>query len=290
MSLTSVRALAATVAVIIAVLTGAATGLLSGARTCSIVQGQPVSTPTTAAPTTAPATAGGGGVGLGVAEPGTPSPSAVGAKPVPPQAAPATMSCSTAAFGGTPALTAFLGAAFVGGALLLLLLLTSRGRTAPGTRGAAPVVPRPAGTAAVPTTAVPPVPVASGAPVASAVRAEADRTALVNAVIYVRDRVTSTALSDRLGAALREAGVDILEPTGARFDPARHEAGGSAPSTDPSKIGSIAAVEVAGYTDRGGRILRPPVVTVYQGGGYREHSQEHSRDRTRGDQTRGDQR
>ncbi len=94
--------------------------------------------------------------------------------------------------------------------------------------------------------------------------AEADRAALIRACIYVRDRTTSRALADRLGTALRDAGVRTVEPAGARFDPAQHEAGGAAPSGDPAKIGTIAAVEVPGYADRDGRLLRVPVVTVFQ--------------------------
>ena len=81
----------------------------------------------------------------------------------------------------TAALTAFVGALFVGAALLLLLLLSSRG----GPRQVqVPVAARGNGPA------------------------DADRRALVQACIYVRDRVTSKALGDRLGAALQEAGVD----------------------------------------------------------------------------------
>ena len=56
----------------------------------------------------------------------------------------------------------------------------------------------------------------------------------------------------------------------ARFDPAQHEAGGAAPSSDPAKIGTIAAVEVPGYADRDGRLLRVPVVTVYRSANERE--------------------
>ena len=36
--------------------------------------------------------------------------------------------------------------------------------------------------------------------------------------------------------------------------------------SDPSLTGTIAAVEVPGYVDRTGRVLRAPVVTVYQAG------------------------
>jgi hypothetical protein len=267
MSTTSLRALAVTVAAIIAVLTGIATGLLSGEKTCAL---DPGTAPTAATTPAATPTQSIGGAIVG-AEPGTTAPGG-GAKPVPPGGTQqqntnttAKMTCTTAAFGMEPALTAFAGTAFVGGALLLLLLLASRGRPAP-----APVSPAPAAAARV-----------SG-------RADTDRNTLIQAVIYVRDRVTSKALADRLGTALRDAGVETLEPTGVRFDPAHHEAGGSVPSDDPAKVGSIAAVEVPGYADRGGRILRAPVVTVYQSGypsrGQNRGTSGTSRDRTRGEQ------
>jgi len=244
MSTTSLRALAVAVAAIIAVLTGVATGLLSGAKTCTVTQANP-----TAVTTSQAVTGGGTGSGLGDAQ----KPAASPAQNNPAQNNPtqntlaATPSCTKATFGAEPALTAFVGALFVGGALLLLLLMASRARPTP----VAPRTPSPNN------------------------EAEADRKTLIKAAIYVRDRVTSKALADRLGAALHDAGVQTLEPTGARFDPAHHEAGGATPSDDPSKVGSIAAVEVPGYADRGGRILRAPVVTVYQ-----NHAR---RDRTRGD-------
>src|SRR6266511_675225 len=57
----------------------------------------------------------------------------------------------------------------------------------------------------------------------------------------------------------------------AALRPGAHEAGGATPSDDPSKVGTIAAVEVPGYSDRG-RVLRPPVVTVYQPGGKKLHT------------------
>ena len=254
MSTTNLRTLAVAVAAIIAVLTGAAVGLLSGERTCTVTQTAPA--PAVAVTTTAPADASGGGIGS--AQQGSTTPAGA-EKPVPPptqnsvQAAPPTRSCTTDSFNKVPAITAFVGAAFVGGVLLLLLLVAARPRRAPA-------------------------PAAGGGGARAAARATADRNTLVQAAIYVRDRVTSKALADRLGAALRDAGVETLEPTGVRFDPAHHEAGGAAPSEDPSKIGSIAAVEVPGYADRG-RLLRAPVVTVYQAG----RPSGRGTDRTRGD-------
>jgi GrpE len=92
---------------------------------------------------------------------------------------------------------------------------------------------------------------------------EQDRSNLVQTCIYVRDRVTSMALANRLDQALAEAGVRTVEPTGERFDPSHHEAGGALPTTDETLVGTIATVEAPGYADHG-VLLRPPVVTVYQ--------------------------
>ncbi|MGI8648070.1 MAG: hypothetical protein ACR2JX_07595 [Mycobacteriales bacterium] len=91
-----------------------------------------------------------------------------------------------------------------------------------------------------------------------------ERDQLVETLIYVRDRATSSAINDRVGAALSAAGVIELNPTGQRFDATSHEAGGTEPTDNPQVHGIIAGVEVAGYADRDGRTLRVPIVTVYQ--------------------------
>ena len=108
-------------------------------------------------------------------------------------------------------------------------------------------------------------PAATGAPepVPAAATDGQDRSSLVQTCIYVRDRVTSAALATRLDQALAQVGVRTVEPTGERFDPSHHEAGGALPTTDETLVGTIAAVEAPGYADHG-VLLRPPVVTVYQ--------------------------
>jgi hypothetical protein len=93
--------------------------------------------------------------------------------------------------------------------------------------------------------------------------ASPERASLVRTCIYLRDRVTSTALANRLDDALAEVGVSLVDPTGERFDPTHHEAGGALATADDALVGTIAAVEAPGYADRG-VLLRPPVVTVYQ--------------------------
>ncbi|MBO0868448.1 MAG: nucleotide exchange factor GrpE [Micromonosporaceae bacterium] len=91
----------------------------------------------------------------------------------------------------------------------------------------------------------------------------ADRATLIRACIYLRDRITSTALAQRLDQALEEVGVVTLQPVGEPFDPTWQEAAGVEPTQDPAHVGTVAMVETPGYADRG-VLLRAPVVTVYQ--------------------------
>jgi hypothetical protein len=164
--------------------------------------------------------------------------------------------CKAPVFSPFPAVAALLGAGVT--ALITLVILIVAGRSARQPVGAvAPV-------SGAPTSAPPVNAHTTQRGGGDGSRTEADRAALVRACIYVRDRVTSRALSDRLNAALADAGVTSVEPVGDRFDPARHEAGGTTPTKDPAQTGTIAAVEVPGYVDRTGRVLRPPIVTVYQ--------------------------
>src|SRR5690606_21730091 len=137
-----------------------------------------------------------------------------------PWAAPAQERCSDAGFSLPAAAVGFLGALLAGGAAVVLLSIGRR--------------PQPAAVDADPN--------AGGV---TREQLEQERSTLVQACIYVRDRATSKALADRLGWALQEVGVTTVVPTGARFDPAHHEAGGSAVTNDPAKVGTIAAVEVA---------------------------------------------
>ena len=109
------------------------------------------------------------------------------------------------------------------------------------------------------------IPADSDAPAqpAAAAGGDPDRVSLVQACIYLRDRVTSMALATRLDQTLAQVGVSAVVPTGQPFDPSHHEAGGVLPTADATLVGTIAAVEAPGYADRG-VLLRAPVVTVYQ--------------------------
>ncbi|GIG56387.1 hypothetical protein Lfu02_07590 [Longispora fulva] len=148
-------------------------------------------------------------------------------------------SCEPDGFAPVPAVAGFVGAAVAGGVVLVVTAFV-----------------RPPAAVAVPSVAVDNGRVAA---------LEVERDTLVKTCVYVRDRANSKAIADRLGWALSEVGVATVSPVGVPFDPAQHEAGGSAASPDPGKAGLIAAVEVPGYSDRGS-VLRAPVVTVYRDG------------------------
>ncbi|MFE9744352.1 nucleotide exchange factor GrpE [Saccharothrix saharensis] len=93
-------------------------------------------------------------------------------------------------------------------------------------------------------------------------QALAERRALVQLCLYALDRARSAGVVERLEEGLAAIGVTALRPDGERFDPSRHEAGGTVPTPDASLDGVVAETEVVGFTDRG-RTLRAPVVTVY---------------------------
>ncbi len=149
--------------------------------------------------------------------------------------------CETSNFSVGAAAVGFLGAGIAGGVAVAFLFLGRRPE-------------EPAGPAVVP---------ADGALAHQLEKVQAERGTLVQTCIYVRDRATSKAIADRLGWALQEVGVSTVAPTGATFDPAHHEAGGSTATAERAKVGTIAAVEVPGYVDRG-VVVRAPVVTVYR--------------------------
>ncbi|HEU5126608.1 MAG TPA: nucleotide exchange factor GrpE [Glycomyces sp.] len=109
-----------------------------------------------------------------------------------------------------------------------------------------------------------PIPTAQPAEPALAAQAVADRGALVETCIWMRDRATSPALASHLDQTFQKVGVAALDATGQRFDPAVHEAGATVAAPGPAEDGIIARTETPGYTDRG-RLLRHPVVTVYRG-------------------------
>jgi hypothetical protein len=90
-----------------------------------------------------------------------------------------------------------------------------------------------------------------------------DRTALVQLCLYALDRARSDGVAQRIERGLAGVGVRAVRPDGQPFDPALHEAAGVVATGDEALAGLIAETEVVGFTDNG-RVLRPPVVVVYQ--------------------------
>ncbi|WP_425471115.1 nucleotide exchange factor GrpE [Saccharothrix variisporea] len=93
-------------------------------------------------------------------------------------------------------------------------------------------------------------------------QALAERRALVQLCLYALDRARSSGVVERIEEGLAGIGVTAVRPDGERFDPSRHEAGGTVPTDDATLDGVVAETEVVGFTDRG-RTLRAPIVTVY---------------------------
>lgn len=108
-----------------------------------------------------------------------------------------------------------------------------------------------------------PPPAAPPAP-PSVVVVDEHRDSLVGALIDARDRVGESGVGDRIVGALHAAGVEVIDPTGDRFDPEQHVAAGQDRLTDdPSLDGRVADVVSYGYRDRG-RVLRLPSVVVWR--------------------------
>lgn len=90
-----------------------------------------------------------------------------------------------------------------------------------------------------------------------------ERRTLLDLVMYAYDRTTSVGIRARLAEGLQAVGVDVLIPDGERFDPTRHEVGGTEPTDDPDRHDTVAETELAGFLDRGA-VIREPVVVVYR--------------------------
>ncbi len=94
-------------------------------------------------------------------------------------------------------------------------------------------------------------------------RALAERDTLIELCLYALDRARSSGVAERLASGMDGVGVHLLRPDGERFDPSRHEAGGTLATDDPALDGLVAETEFPGFADRD-RLVRPPVVTVYR--------------------------
>lgn len=90
-----------------------------------------------------------------------------------------------------------------------------------------------------------------------------EREKLIDLLLYARDRVSSPAVASRMDDGLSLLGIAVLSPQrGDRFEATQHEASATVQTADLEKVGTIAEVELAGYTD-GDRLVRAPLVTVY---------------------------
>jgi molecular chaperone GrpE len=84
--------------------------------------------------------------------------------------------------------------------------------------------------------------------------AATDSTTLVEGVAMVERKLDKT---------LRTAGLEPVNPVGEPFDPARHEAVGTEPATNPEEDATVGRVYQIGYTFKG-QLLRPARVVVRQ--------------------------
>lgn len=79
--------------------------------------------------------------------------------------------------------------------------------------------------------------------------------------------VEGVAMVERkLEKTLRAAGLELVNPVGEPFDPAKHEAVGTEPAESPDQEGTVGKVYQVGYTFRG-QLLRPARVVVRQHAG-----------------------
>lgn len=265
-----VRLIVAGLTVMLAVLTGLVTGFVAGGPGCDDIA--TTSNSVVSSPAPEKPAAGSGQPGVETQPSNSPGFGIGNALTVASKANCSGFSPLTAIFG-------FLGALFtggiVGGAALFLPRAEEEQRreeqpvAAPAWVGVAtgshPVLTDPIGPPGSPAA---PRSAAPGSPIVAAPetrRLTKERRTLVETCIYVRDRASSKAIGDRLAWTLNEVGVVENHPTGERFDTAKHEAGGTAPTSEQHLDGTIAAVEISGYTDRG-QVVRAPVVTVYRAG------------------------
>jgi molecular chaperone GrpE len=91
--------------------------------------------------------------------------------------------------------------------------------------------------------------------------ADADPAAIVTGVRAVHAQAIDV---------LSGLGYQRIDTAGVRFDPARHEAAGTAPATDCVPAGTVVDVHRAGYSAADGTLVRPAVVTVAQAPGHQQ--------------------
>ncbi len=127
-------------------------------------------------------------------------------------------------------------------------------------RPAAPPPPPPQ----VPAPAPPPrAPIAADRAVLD--RLASQRAALISGCVRTRSMLDDQLLAEILDDTLREAGVQIVDPTGMRANPSEHRTAGTDPASTPDQDGVISRILRPGFLDAG-RVVRAAEVVVYKWG------------------------
>ncbi len=121
-----------------------------------------------------------------------------------------------------------------------------------------------------PAPASPPVPPPAPAPPIASDRAVLDRlagqrAALIGGCVQARGLLDDQVLTDVLDNALRDGGVQIVDPTGFRANSAEHRTAGTDPAPAPDQDGVISRTLRPGFLDAG-HVVRPADVVVYKWG------------------------
>jgi hypothetical protein len=86
--------------------------------------------------------------------------------------------------------------------------------------------------------------------------------ALIRACLEARDATEQDSVRGLLQQGLLASGVTEIDGTGERFDPEKHRAVTTAPTSNPHEDGVVARTLRRGYAF-GGRMLRMPEVAVF---------------------------
>jgi hypothetical protein len=96
-------------------------------------------------------------------------------------------------------------------------------------------------------------------------RLASQRAALISGCVRTRGMLDDELLTEVLDDTLRQGGVQIVNPTGFRANPAEHRTAGTDPAPDPHQDGVISRTLRPGFIDAG-RVVRAADVVVYKWG------------------------
>lgn len=96
-------------------------------------------------------------------------------------------------------------------------------------------------------------------------RLAAQRAALIAGCVQARGLLDDQVLTDVLDDALRNGGVQIVDPTGYRANPAEHRTAGTDPAPAPDRDGIVSRTVRPGFIDAG-RVVRAADVVVFKWG------------------------